>query len=109
MSCAFQMDDALRSGISFGDKAMVFWRNYFVMFSQEENTWRGNGPGVGDTIEFVRDLQCDRARQQPQVPPPEFPQDQLAQRRWVMQNRARNRPVRRNVQRRGSAQTRPKD
>src|SRR5438552_601583 len=65
-----------------------------------------NGLRICNAVEVSRNLQSNRARQEPEIPPAEPAQDHLAQRRRIMQNQPGDRPLRRDMKRGAYAETR---
>ena len=62
-----------------------------VVIGQQEDRRGMNSSRVGDTVQFVRNLPRDRNRQQPEIPPSVCSDDELPQRRWVLNEQSSNR------------------
>src|SRR5437762_3539979 len=65
-----------------------------------------NGLRICNAVEVTRNLQSNRARQEPEIPPAEPAQDHLAQGRRIMQDQPGDRPLRPNMERGACAETR---
>src|SRR5215472_605915 len=81
---------------------MITRRNNFISFRQQEDRRNMTRFRIFDAVEISRDLQCDWARQQPEVPPSEAAQDHFSQRHRIMQNQSRHWALRCYMKRRGS-------
>src|SRR6266487_369885 len=84
-------------------------RDYFILFREQKDGWFMNRFGVGNAVEVFWNLQRERTRQQPQIPPAKLAQDHLPERRRIMQNQSSRRPMCCNLKRSRRAEARAKD
>src|SRR6266446_10792443 len=84
-------------------------RHNFVSFREQKNGRVMNRFGVGNAVEVSWNLQRERTRQQPQIPPTELTQDHLSERRRIVQNQSSHRSMRRDVKCGGCAKARAKE
>ena len=78
--------------------------HHLVVGREQEQSRRVRRPGVGHAVQRRRDAQGEGASDQPQVPPAELPQDDLAQRRRVLQDDPGHGPTGGDVQGGGRAE-----
>src|ERR1700687_6446447 len=55
-----------------------------VVTGQQEDRWGAYSSGVGQAVQLIRNLPRERDRQQPEIPPSMCPEDELPQRRRVL-------------------------
>ena len=85
---------------------MIARRNYFIFFREKEDCRCLNCLRIRNAVEISRNLQRDRTRKQPEIPPPKPAQDHLAQRQRIMQNQSGDRPLPGDMERSRAAQAR---
>src|SRR5213079_3337291 len=99
-----ERDNTLLSGVCVNHEPVIARRNYFIFFREKEDCRCLNCLRIRNAVELSRNLQGDRTRKQPEIPPAKPAQDHLAQRQRIMQNQSGDRPLPGDMERSRAAQ-----
>src|SRR4051812_26954429 len=99
MAGVWERDNPFFAGVSIDDELLKSPRDDFIVFGQEENGGSVARARVRDAVQLRWNFLSHGPGEEPEVPPPELPQDNLTQRRRIVQDQSSNFAMRGNMKR----------